>query len=75
MIASAAGGALELIEDGISGLLFPPGDAITLSQQLQRLISDRTLADTLAQQGYTSAKTNFALETILESFDRAIAEV
>ncbi len=75
VIASAAGGALELIEDGISGLLFPPGDAITLSQQLQRLISDRTLADTLAQQGYTSAKTNFALETILESFDRAIAEV
>jgi hypothetical protein len=56
-------------------LLFSPQDAIALSQQLQRLISDRSLAHTLAQQGYGSAKSNFALDTILASFARAIAEV
>jgi glycosyltransferase involved in cell wall biosynthesis len=75
VIASAGGGALELIEDGINGLLFSPQDAIALSQQLQRLIGDRPLAQSLAQQGYHSAKTNFALDTILASFARAIAEV
>jgi glycosyltransferase involved in cell wall biosynthesis len=72
VIAAAAGGALELIEDGKTGLLFPSGDTVTLSRQIQKLIEDPHLSYTLAQQGYTSAKTNFALETILDSFDRAI---
>jgi hypothetical protein len=55
--------------------LFSPEDAIAPSQQLQRLISDLSLAQTLAQRGYSSAKTNFALDTILASFARSIAEV
>lgn len=75
VIASAAGGALELIEDGKTGLLFPPGNVIALREQIQILISDRTLANTIAQQGYINAKTNFSLETILESFAQAIVEV
>ncbi len=75
VIATAAGGALELIEDGINGYLFPPGDAIALRRLIQKLISDRSLAETIAQQGYINAKTNFALETILESFAQAITTV
>lgn len=74
VIASAAGGALELIEDGINGYLFPPGDAIALRRLIQKLISDRSLAETIAQQGYINAKTNFSLETILASFAQAIAQ-
>lgn len=72
VIASAAGGALELIEDGVNGCLFPLEDAATLSKQIERLVSDRTLADKIAQRGYTNAKTNFALDTILKSFARSI---
>lgn len=75
VIASAAGGALELIEDGVSGCLFPLEDATTLSKQIKGLISDRSLADKIAQQGYTNAKTNFALDTIKERFARSIATV
>ncbi len=74
VIATAAGGALELIEDGINGYLFPPGDAIALRRLIQKLISDRSLAETIAQQGYINAKTNFSLETILVSFAQAIAQ-
>ncbi|MDJ0568227.1 MAG: glycosyltransferase family 4 protein [Pleurocapsa sp. MO_192.B19] len=74
VIATAAGGALELIEDGINGYLFPPGDAIALRRLIQKLISDRSLAETIAQQGYINAKTNFSLETILVSFTQAIAQ-
>ncbi|MEY2833941.1 MAG: hypothetical protein RLZZ574_3200 [Cyanobacteriota bacterium] len=75
VIASAAGGVLELIEDGINGYLFPPQDAIALRQLIQKLIEDKQLAKTIAQQGYDSAKSNFALKTILESFAQAIASV
>jgi glycosyltransferase involved in cell wall biosynthesis len=74
VIAAAAGGALELVEDGKTGLLFPSGDAIALRQQIQTLISDRTLGQTIAQQGYLNAQTNFSLETISASFAQAIAK-
>jgi hypothetical protein len=39
------------------------------------LIEDKHLAQTIAQQGYSSAKSNFALKTILASFAQAIASV
>lgn len=74
-IASAAGGALELIEDEISGLLFPPGDAIALSKQIQKVIGNRDFADALAERGYNSAKAKFNLETILTSFEEGISKI
>ncbi|MGF1542646.1 MAG: glycosyltransferase family 4 protein [Pleurocapsa sp.] len=73
VIASAAGGALELIEDGKNGYLFPPGDINALSQLIQKLIADGTLAKTLGQQGYVDAQQNFSLETILDSFEQALS--
>lgn len=73
VIASAAGGALELIKNDKNGYLFPPEDAIALRQLIGKLLGDPDLAKSIAQQGYEDAKTNFALETILQSFAEAIA--
>ncbi|NJK56502.1 MAG: glycosyltransferase family 4 protein [Pleurocapsa sp. SU_5_0] len=74
VIASAAGGALELIKDGVNGYLYPPGDAIALSKLIEKLIEDPSLAKTLGQQGYANAKQNFSLETILASFKQALLD-
>ncbi|MEO0013945.1 MAG: hypothetical protein RLZZ535_2334 [Cyanobacteriota bacterium] len=73
VVASAAGGALELIKDGVTGYLFPPGDAIALRQLMQKLIEDPSLAKTLGQQGYVDAQQNFSLKTILASFAQALS--
>jgi glycosyltransferase involved in cell wall biosynthesis len=73
VIASAAGGALELIENAKNGCLFPPGDAIALGKLIEKLIEDPSLAKTLGQQGYVDAKQNFSLETILASFAQALS--
>ncbi len=72
VIASAAGGALELIKNGVNGYLFPPGDAIALGKLIEKLIKDPSLAKTLGQQGYVDAQQNFSLETILASFEQAL---
>lgn len=73
VIASAAGGALELIENTNNGYLFPPGDAIALGQLIQKLIKNPDLAKTLGQQGYLDGQQNFSLQTILASFAQALS--
>jgi glycosyltransferase involved in cell wall biosynthesis len=39
-VASAVGGIPELVEDGRSGLLVPPGDAAALAEAVTRLVRD-----------------------------------
>ena len=75
VIASGAGGALELIEPGVTGYLFPLEEAEVLSDRISSLLKEPELAMKIALQGYHHAKNNFALETIVESFDEAIADI
>jgi glycosyltransferase involved in cell wall biosynthesis len=46
----------ELVGEGERGLLFPLGDVITLSAQLERLCRDRALRDELASAGRQSGE-------------------
>jgi len=52
----------ELIRDGEAGLLFPPGDAITLAAQIERLARDRELTGRLraAASGVTRSWSDVA---------------
>jgi glycosyltransferase involved in cell wall biosynthesis len=43
VVAAAAGGPVELIADGRTGLLYPPGDVGALAERLERLASDPDL--------------------------------
>jgi glycosyltransferase involved in cell wall biosynthesis len=43
VVASAAGGPAEVIQDGIDGLLTPPGDAEELARTLRRVADDPEL--------------------------------
>jgi glycosyltransferase involved in cell wall biosynthesis len=48
VVSSAVGGTDELIEDGRSGLLVPPGDSAALAAALKRLLGDPELRQTFA---------------------------
>ncbi len=43
VIATAGGGPLEVIEDGVTGLLTPPGDVAALARTLRRAADDSEL--------------------------------
>lgn len=75
VVASAAGGALEIIDHGTTGYLFPPEDAIALRNLIEKLIGDRSHAQTIAQQGYRSAKQKFSLEATVNSFESALSQL
>jgi D-inositol-3-phosphate glycosyltransferase len=43
VVATAAGGPALIVEDGVSGLLTPPDDALALAEHLERLLVDDAL--------------------------------
>lgn len=55
VVGSRAGGIPDIVEDGVSGLLVPPGDDVALADALVRVLSDRALAQTLADGARVSA--------------------
>jgi len=74
VVASRAGGACEIIEEGVTGRLVAPGSADQLAAVLKDLLSDPKKAGALALAGYSSAVRRFSLEGVLEGIDSAVNE-
>ena len=49
VVATGAGGVLDLVTDGVEGLLIPPADTDALVESLTRVLSDRELAERLGR--------------------------
>jgi GalNAc-alpha-(1->4)-GalNAc-alpha-(1->3)-diNAcBac-PP-undecaprenol alpha-1,4-N-acetyl-D-galactosaminyltransferase len=67
-------GPRELIRNGIDGLLIPPNDIGGLAAGIDRLITDRKLANDLASRA-PEVVDRFALSTVLEQWDLVFADV
>jgi glycosyltransferase involved in cell wall biosynthesis len=61
VVASRVGGVPELVVDGKTGLLVPPGDPHELAAALRRLVNDRDLRRRLGAAGRVRAGTQFNL--------------
>ena len=57
VIATDIGGMPDLIEDGATGLLVPPGDAGALAAAMRRLLADRELAARMGAEGLVQVET------------------
>jgi glycosyltransferase involved in cell wall biosynthesis len=69
-VATAVGGVPELVEDGVTGLLVPPGDTAALAAALQRLIQDFSLAARMGTSARRRAETHFSVR---RQVDRLLA--
>lgn len=56
----------ELVQDGVSGLLVPPGDSAALSAALARLIADPGARERFGQAGKRRVETLFSFEHGIE---------
>jgi len=66
VIGSRVGGIPELVEDGKTGLLVPPGDADALAAAIKRLIDDANLRKSLADAGHALALRDLSLDQKME---------
>jgi len=64
VIASRTGGLPDIVVDGETGLLVPPGDPDALRQALERLLADRELRERMGQAGRRRV-TEFRARTIV----------
>jgi glycosyltransferase involved in cell wall biosynthesis len=63
VIASCIGGLPEMISDGITGLLFPPGDAAQLAEKISSLANRPEQAERMATNAIQEARERFGPET------------
>ena len=67
VVATAVGGVPEMVEDGRTGLLVPPRDAVALGDAITRLLTDHPLADMLARAGHDFVHANFSLAHMISA--------
>ena len=70
-VIGARGGAVpEIIQEGITGLTFPPGDADALADAILRLIASREEARRLGEKGYERLVREFHIARNIEATER-----
>jgi glycogen(starch) synthase len=56
IVASKTGGIPDVIEDGVNGMLVPPGEPEALARAIDRLLADRDLGRRLSEEAQGRAK-------------------
>lgn len=69
VIGTDAAGYRDLIEDGVTGLLVPPGDSAALAKAMTRLIEDAPLRERLRTQAKEAAD-RLTTEAVVPRFER-----
>lgn len=74
LVATAQGGPLEIVEDGVSGLLVPPGDEGALAGAVERILDDALLAESLSRAASQRAR-DFSSERTASQFASLLADL
>ena len=69
VIASRTGGVPEIIEDGVNGLLFKPGDSTQLFNSIEKIYSDNALRTELVKNALNSIREKFSWDIISQQYD------
>ena len=74
VVATRGGGVTEIIRDGETGLLVPPGNASALAAAISRILSQPALAERLARKGREDVSQRFSLEETCRSVSALLTE-
>lgn len=73
VVATNVGGIAELVVDGETGFLVPPGDPAALAQALARLLSSAPRRRHMGEKGRRRVESRFTLERKLDETERLYA--
>ncbi|MDE2510918.1 MAG: glycosyltransferase [Elusimicrobia bacterium] len=76
LVASRVGGLPDLVEDGFTGLLVPPGDAAALAAAIKTLLDDPARAEMMGRRARERWEENYSLGPFYQNtrkvYDEAI---
>jgi glycosyltransferase involved in cell wall biosynthesis len=75
VIASRVGGVPEIVRDGETGFLVPPGDVDQLRERLRQVLGDRLLARRLGDNARQDVLERFTWRTVAERCLAAYADL
>lgn len=68
-VATNVGGIPEVIEDGVSGVIVPPGDADKLAEAIDRLIENPEHRKALGRAAKVRAQERFSADQVVSSYE------
>jgi glycosyltransferase involved in cell wall biosynthesis len=74
IVATAVGGNVELIEDGVTGLLVPPGEPRAVANAVNRLLQDGRLATELSRAARSLVEERFSSKAVASRYEAFIVE-
>lgn len=75
VVASGVGGNPEAVEDGVTGLLVPPGDPGALASGILALLRDPARAGEMGRAGRKRARERFSLEGMVAAMEETYLEL
>jgi phosphatidyl-myo-inositol dimannoside synthase len=74
VIGAAAGGATDIVEDGVNGLLVPAGDFDQLVRSLERLLLSESLRTELGRKGTERVSSKYQFEIFRRGLERVLLD-
>jgi glycosyltransferase involved in cell wall biosynthesis len=68
VVASAVGSIPEVIEDGVSGRLIPPADAVALAAAVEELLRDEALAERITKNARRVVADTYSIEKMVDKY-------
>jgi len=75
VIATAAAGNLDLINEGRNGLLFQDGDVKTLAALIEQIRVDSGFRHSLSEEGYQTASVDLSIGNTLDGYEKLFSEL
>jgi glycosyltransferase involved in cell wall biosynthesis len=75
LIGSNLGGIPEVIEHGVNGFLFPPGDISALARAVERLIEEPALWERMCRQSRDIGEMQFSMQRFIAAIDGIYEEL
>ncbi len=77
VVATAAGGVLDIVEDRVTGLLVPPKSPSTMADAIRHLLQNRERGQQMGQRAQRQAKSRFSAQqhvtTMQQIYERVLA--
>jgi glycosyltransferase involved in cell wall biosynthesis len=75
VIAANHGGLVEIVEDGITGILVPPRDALALANAIEAIAFDAESRAQMGESGFIRQKTHFSLVAYIHAFESQYLDI